>query len=217
MATFAIGDIHGCAKTLTALLNELSPGADDHLIFIGDYIDRGPDSRGVIEQCLALRERTRCTFLRGNHEAFMLDFLDRGEYLLWEMNGGMATLDGYRNGSKYKIPKAHETFVRDTKLYYDEPDFFYVHAGLKANLSIRENLATMGQKVFLWERDHLDATDHAWEKTVVCGHTPQQAVIDRPRLICIDTGCVFHRYPGFGTLVAVKLPEREVISVPYSG
>jgi serine/threonine protein phosphatase 1 len=217
MSTYAIGDIHGCAKTLQVLLDTLDPTAEDHLIFIGDYIDRGPDSKGVIDLLLELRKRVPCTFLRGNHEAFMLDFLDRSEYLLWEMNGGMTTLDSYRNGEKYKIPDTHKDFVRETLLYHEEPEFFYVHAGLKAHLSIRDNLATVGQKVFLWERDHLDATDYAWEKPVVCGHTPQRKVILRDKLICIDTGCVFHRYPGFGTLAAIKLPDREVVEVRYVG
>lgn len=217
MSLIAIGDIHGCARTLDALLDTLAPGVDDHLVFIGDYIDRGPDSRGVIDRLLVLREHQSCTFLRGNHEAMMLQFLDRGDAALWEMNGGLATLESYRKNGHPRITAAHEQFVRETELYYDTPDFFFVHAGLKAAFSIAENIQHFGEEVFLWEREHLSVMEPLWEKPVVCGHTPQRVPIVRPRLLCIDTGCVFHAYSGFGTLTAIHLPERRIVSEPYVG
>jgi serine/threonine protein phosphatase 1 len=97
MRVFAIGDIHGCVRTTEALLEQISPGQDDHLVFIGDYVDRGPDSRGVISRLIRLREECKCTFLRGNHEAMMLDFIDHNDLELWRINGGMATLESYRS------------------------------------------------------------------------------------------------------------------------
>lgn len=217
MSILAIGDIHGCKATLEALLARLHLSDLDQLVFIGDYIDRGSDSKGVIDTLIQLRAERKCTFLRGNHEAMMLSFLDRGESTLWEMNGGLATLESYRADGYASIPAEHEQFIRDTVLHYETEEYFFVHAGLKADLTIAENLAHYGEETFLWERDHLFAREVRWEKPVVCGHTPQRGVINRPNLICIDTGCVFHGYAGFGMLTAIRLPERLLIEQPYVG
>ena len=213
MSLYAIGDIHGCRRTLEALLEEIGPTVDDHLVFIGDYVDRGPDSKGVIDVLLDLRQDCRCTFLRGNHEAMMLDFIDHNDLDLWHINGGDATLESYRVDGQVHIPDEHIAFVRDTVSYHDEPDFFFVHAGLKPSLTIMENLARFSSDIFLWERSHLSSSEYVWERPVVCGHTPQRDPIDKPKLICIDTGCVYIQYPGYGTLTAVRLPEREMIRV----
>jgi serine/threonine protein phosphatase 1 len=217
MGLIAIGDIHGCANSLDALLDKLGPTSDDHLLFVGDYIDRGPDSKDVIDQLLDLREDVDCTFLRGNHESLMLGYLDSGAFNLWRVNGGISTLQSYvRSGeSDIDIPEPHATFVRETELYHETDDFFFVHAGLKADLSIEENLEADDESVFLWERDHLDASSHAWEKPVVCGHTPRPEPVNEEKLLMIDTGCVYHMQPGMGTLTAVRLPEREFVSVEH--
>jgi len=109
MGLIAIGDIHGCAKSLDALLERLELSDDDHLLFVGDYIDRGPDSKGVIDRLLDLREEYECTFLRGNHESLMLGYLNAGAFNLWRVNGGIATLQSYmKNGQPdVEIPEAH--------------------------------------------------------------------------------------------------------------
>ena len=213
MGLIAIGDIHGCALTLDRLLDRLQPNGTDHLVFVGDYIDRGPDSKGVIDRLLDLREHHRCTFLRGNHEAFMLDYLNQIDLDLWYTNGGLATLNSYRRDG-HNIPEAHIDFVRETELFFDTEAFFFVHAGLKPTLGIAHNLERYGEEVFLWERSHLDAPLLAWEKPVVCGHTPRPEPVNQDRLIAIDTGCVYNWHPNLGRLTAVRLPEREFISVP---
>jgi serine/threonine protein phosphatase 1 len=213
MALIAIGDIHGCVRTLEVLLEQLAPTREDQLIFIGDYVDRGPDARGVIERLLRLREELSCVFLRGNHEALMLQYLDRGEVDLWFANGGLTTLNSYR-GNGMCIPETHEQFLRETLLYYDTQAFFFVHGGLKPDLTIAENLKRYAHtELFLWEREHLNALRLVWEKTVVCGHTPVAEPINRERLIAIDTGCVY-THPGLGRLTAVRLPERSFLSIP---
>ena len=218
MGLIAIGDIHGCAHTLDLLLQKITPSQEDHLVFIGDYIDRGPDSRSVIDQLLELEETHTCTFLRGNHEALMLTYLDGKDYRLWQANGGLSTLESYTtDGHQASIPEEHVAFIRSTKLFYETSDYFFVHAGLKPQLSIEENTRRFGEDVLLWERSHLEAGTLAWEKTVICGHTPQPRPIDRERLICIDTGCVYHMRPQLGRLAAVRLPEREFVTVDYVG
>ena len=218
MGLIAIGDIHGCPQTLDALLERLGPTEDDHLVFVGDYVDRGPDSRGVIERLLNLREEHRCTFLRGNHEALMLEGLDRGIKDLWFANGGQSTLRSYmQNGSPQRVPEEHLEFVRSTELYHETPEFLFVHGGVKPHISIDDNLRRFDEDIFLWERSHLQASRFSWEKTVVCGHTPRPEPISRDSLIAIDTGCVYHQHPGLGRLTAVRLPERDFMSVPYVG
>ncbi len=218
MGLIAIGDIHGCAQSLDLLLKRLSPAPDDHLVFIGDYVDRGPDSKGVIDRLIALRETHSCTFLRGNHEALMLAYLNGGEADLWWANGGIATLRSYQaDNAALEIPEAHVDFIRSTQLYYDTPDFFFVHAGLKPSLTIDENLRRYGEEVLLWERSHLQASTTVWEKPVVFGHTPQSIPLNRDRMIGIDTGCVYFTHPTLGRLTAVRLPEREFVSVEYVG
>ena len=217
MGLIAIGDIHGCPQSLDLLLNQIEPTSNDHLLFVGDYIDRGPDSKSVIDRLLNLREDVPCTFLRGNHEAMMIEYLDTGAFSLWRMNGGVSTLQSYLNGeSEIHIPDAHATFIRETKLYHETDDFLFVHAGLKPDLTVGENLQEADEDVLLWERGHLEASGLAWEKPVVCGHTPQPEPIDRDKLILIDTGCVYHMQPGMGRLTAVHLPEREFVDVPYA-
>jgi serine/threonine protein phosphatase 1 len=231
MGLIAIGDVHGCPDSLDALLDRLAPDPDaDHLVFVGDYIDRGPDSKGVIDRLLALQENgPACTFLRGNHEALMLDYLAGGEgqpaadathaLRLWQQNGGGATLRSYASsgGTTVQLPEAHVAFVRETELYHETPDFFFVHAGLDPERTVRENVEADDERTFLWERGHFEAPEPAWEKPVVCGHTPQPEPIDREKLIAIDTGCVYHRRAGLGRLTAVHLPEREFVSVEYQG
>lgn len=220
MGLIAIGDIHGCARTMEALLSRLQPTAEDHLVFVGDYIDRGPDSKGVIDRLLALRETHRCTFLRGNHEALFLNYLDQGEFDIWSYNGGTSTLDSYAvPGEGFVIPEEHIAFIRETELYLDAGEFFIVHAGLRPDRSIEANLADGDEMVFLWERGHLRLEDDElpWEKTVVCGHTPVSEPVNRGKLINIDTGCVYYMRPTLGYLTAVRLPEREFIGVPFMG
>lgn len=220
MGLIAIGDIHGCARTLDALLGRLDLQQDDHLVFVGDYIDRGPDSKGVIDRLLDLRTRHRCTFLRGNHEALFLNYLDEGEFDIWSYNGGTSTLDSYAvPGQGFVIPDEHVDFIRETVMYLDTEDFFFVHAGLRPDRTIEENLRSGEEMVYLWERGHLrlEDDDLPWEKTVVCGHTPVSEVVNRGKLINIDTGCVYYMRPTLGYLTAVRLPQREFIGVPFMG
>jgi serine/threonine protein phosphatase 1 len=222
MGLIAIGDVHGCARSLEALLEALAPTPYDHLVFVGDYTDRGPRSRETLDILLAMEaaaaDRTgpRCTFLRGNHDQMMLDFAERGEAELWHHNGGLTTLASYSTGDgEFYIPEAHVDFLRRTRLYYETEDYCFVHAGLDPHLSVAENLRYRTAETFLWTRDHLVAEQRNWEKPVVCGHTPQPRPLLEPDLLAIDTGCVFPHHPGLGWLSAVHLPSRDWVRVPY--
>lgn len=208
----AIGDIHGCKETLAALLEKMAPKPDEILVFIGDYIDRGPDSKGVIDLLLEIKQKQRCIFLRGNHEQMMLDARKNGDYSLWLANGGRETLESYIRAGEDDMTPEHLQFIEETEFHFQTEDFLFVHGGLKPRLPIEENLTFFDPEVFLWERTHL-RIENVWEKTVICGHTPQPHILMKPNLICIDTGCVFTFMPQFGTLSAIRLPSREVIEL----
>ena len=208
----AVGDIHGCAATLKAFIEELKPFYDRTFIFVGDYIDRGPDSEGVVNFLLEFREKVNCVFLRGNHEQMMLDALAGGDRQLWLMNGGRTTIHSYQNdGQQFELPDEHREFYEQTQLYCDTEDYFFVHAGISPAKTIKESLEHKREmQDFLWIRSHLNAFELPWEKTIVFGHTPRPHPIRKSKMIGIDTGCVYNR-PGYGKLTGVLLPEEEFV------
>lgn len=208
----AIGDIHGCLKSMRAMLEKLEPYYDRKFVFVGDYIDRGPASKQVVDYLLDFRQKVDCIFLRGNHEQMLLDAFKRNKQNLWMMNGGRETLQSYKlDGDIVTLPEEHSEFYEGTRFYYDTDKYFFVHAGISPSKSIAENLEDEEEMHdFLWERSHLNAFETPWEKTVVFGHTPRSNPVKKNNMIGIDTGCVYNRI-GYGKLTAVKLPEEEFI------
>jgi serine/threonine protein phosphatase 1 len=215
---YAIGDIHGQISMLNALLDMLheegfEPGRDT-LLFLGDYIDRGEDSRATVERMLEIqREYPDTIFLRGNHEQMLLDARD-GELptvndagtmaifsdatLLWLQNGGMNALDSYgglTNPLEWweMIPDAHWDFFRSTCMEHITPQYHFVHAGLLPP-GARWEGEPHGLDPRLWVREPFLHSRHDFEgRVVVFGHTPQQTgrpLIQRNK-IGLDTGAVF--------------------------
>ncbi len=209
----AIGDIHGCAQSLKALIVKLKAQqklAGRKIIFVGDYIDRGPDSSAVIDFLIQFSQHHDCVFLRGNHEQMMIDAFEEGDFHLWLMNGGRSTLESYGEDSG-DVPERHQTFVKNTDLYFETDKYFFVHAGVHPEWSLEEmKKHSMAESYYLWTRDHLEVDETPWEKKVVFGHTPVKEVILAKDRIGIDTGCVYQR-SGMGKLTAVLLPEEEII------
>lgn len=208
----AIGDVHGCSRSLEALLDKLTKYDDRKYVFIGDYIDRGPDSKGVVDLLLDFRQQQDCVFLRGNHEQMLLDAIEYGDLNMWLMNGGRSTLESYQaSNNQIDLSKEHLEFYRKTRLYYDTPEYFFVHAGISPAKTIRQCLEDEEEiKEFLWERSHLNAFETPWEKTIVFGHTPRPYPITKKKMVGIDTGCVYDSL-GYGKLTAVLLPEVEFV------
>lgn len=210
----AIGDVHGCADSLKRLMEQLDPQINERsvLVFLGDYVDRGPDSRGVIEYLLQLREEKDCIFIRGNHDQMMLDAIDKGNRALWMQNGGGTTLESYGLGpDSSEIPQEHRDFLRNTRLYWDTPLYLFVHGGIDPSKSVDEAIADDRDKFsFMWERSHINSLSNEWEKTVVFGHTPMTEPLIRDRMIGLDTGCVY-RDQGYGILSAMILPQMDLI------
>lgn len=209
----AIGDIHGCKKTLEALLEKLAIYKDRVFVFVGDYIDRGPDSKGVVDVLIAFAAQHSCVFLQGNHEWMLLRAVLDGDFRMWQANGGQQTMKSYglrMFGSN--LPSQHYHFYKNTKLFYESEEYFFVHAGIPPWATIQESIADSEiQDEMMWTREHVTADETVWEKKVIFGHTPKPEPIVRKRMIGIDTGCVYRNLPDLGKLTAVLLPEESFI------
>lgn len=214
----AVGDIHGCIRTLRALLEAIDPHPEDQLVFLGDMIDRGPSSREVIELLLELESRHRCFFIAGNHELMLLEAITTGNPDAWFKGGGMETFESYGGVPPMEFPARHLDLFRRCRPYVESEHFFFAHGGLDPELTLRENLLFHEAETFAWRREHLwtpwlENGDYPWEKTLICGHTPVPEPLVMEKLIAVDTGCVFTWKPGLGRLSAVILPERRTLTV----
>lgn len=208
---FAIGDIHGCARELQALLAKINPKSEDLVIFLGDYVDRGPDSRTVIDIILDLAKDTNVVTLKGNHEALFLDFLEQPESVgagLFILNGGTSTLACYLEPSgSISIPEDHLNFLRKLRLSFQTQHYFFVHAGVP-DLPLSLIKDEEHELAMLWSRYPFLSSRFRWEKTIVHGHTPVREAEILPNRVNVDTGCVYD-----GRLTAIELPSMRLIQV----
>jgi serine/threonine protein phosphatase 1 len=181
--TLAIGDIHGCSAAFDALLEAVAPSADDILVTLGDYVDRGPDSKGVLERLLAIEARTRLVPLIGNHDQMMLEARD-GRGLDWQDGHGAATIASY-GGNLEQIPQAHWGFLERCQDWYETQTHIFVHASVDPNIDVEQ------QPTYLlrWRGLRTDALPHRSGKAVVCGHASQKdgRPLDLGHAVCIDT------------------------------
>lgn len=203
---FAIGDIHGCYDPLVRLLGRIPiDWSRDRLVFMGDYIDRGPKSFEVVQHLIELQERQPGTvFLKGNHEQMLADYLSGRDRMTYLYNGGQETLDSYlRNASapgRYPIPEAHLRFFDSLRLMFETENYIFVHAGLRKGLPPEKQRP----EDLLWIREHFIDSRHAFGKRVVFGHTPFDEPRVEPNKIGIDTGAVYGN-----KLTCVQLPEEK--------
>jgi len=204
---YAIGDIHGRADLLEALLRQIDadctlyPSSRPIVVFLGDYIDRGPASRQVLDLLLGCQRTKEAVFLRGNHDNFVRRFLSSPAVLdEWRLYGGLETLVSY--GLKPSInpgvpeqrqlakelekstPERHLEFLDSLNLSFNCGDFLFVHAGIRPGVSIRKQK----EEDLLWIREEFLSCEQRFEKFVVHGHTPVRAPDIRSNRINIDTG-----------------------------
>ena len=188
----AIGDIHGCRDHLQGLLDRVAPTDSDRLVFLGDYVDRGTDSPGIIDDLLELRRQLpRIIFLKGNHEQMLLDYLAGDCDFTYLVNGGLSTLQQYARRGTPRLTQAHRDFLAGLQLFWRQGDFFFVHAGLKPGVALVDQC----EQDLLWIRhEYLSHPDPCeWGVVVVHGHTPQQQITLTPCRIGLDTGAVYGR------------------------
>ena len=204
--TFIIGDLHGCRDMLEEMLNIIpwDPQKDD-LIFIGDYIDRGEDSKGVIDILIKLMESSsNVQCLMGNHESLFLDYFYGRNENSFLINGGVATLNSYRVNKKIYIPPEHISFIGALKTLIELDDYYIVHAGLMPGIEIEKQ--TIKDK--LWIREDFIFSDYNFGKKVIFGHTPFPAPYIDATKIGLDTGAVFGN-----KLTCIELPGEKIYQV----
>jgi serine/threonine protein phosphatase 1 len=201
MKSYVIGDIHGCERELRFLIDGLPLDGGDRLVFLGDYIDRGPDSNGVVDFLIGLQKQLSAIefiFLKGNHEDMLLSFLGIGgaHADMFLINGGRATLASYGlednkpspQQALSAIPTEHLEFYRRLQITYRMDPFFCVHAGIDPEKTLDEQT----EEEFLWIRNKFIFASHQLPFTVLFGHTPQHTVYyDLPYKVGLDTGLVY--------------------------
>ena len=201
MRTFAIGDIHGCLGALQTLLGEIAPRPTDVVVMLGDYVDRGPDSAGVLRRLQALQKHCHLVAIKGNHEELMLNARTIPEqYKVWLHNGGMHTLLSYggKGTTLADVPTEDWDFLeRECRDYYETPTHLFVHANADPELPLDKQ----SKHMLRWRRFH-DARAHRSGKVLVCGHSPHLFPESLGYAICLDT-CAY-RKDGWLTCLEVK-------------
>lgn len=203
--TIAIGDIHGQLEKLEGLIAQIKPSDEDRLVFLGDYIDRGAESFGVVERILQLKKTfPRTIALRGNHEGFVISLFkgNQNQYQrdIWlKMNGGDLTLASYRSKGFYL--KQHQDFYMNLPLYWETSDYFFCHAGVRPGIPLTQQKGsdlTEIREPFLSSRENFG-------KIIVHGHEPVDNPTIRFNRINIDTGAGL-----YGPLTAIELPSKKI-------
>jgi serine/threonine protein phosphatase 1 len=213
---FVIGDIHGCAETFKSLLHDdLEIAKEDEIYLLGDYIDRGIDSKGVVDEILRLRHAGYDIYaIMGNHEYMLLDSIDsiRGEWN-WMMNGAKSTLKSFGTESAAELDSKYLDFFRELDYYYLLDDFAIVHGGF--NFELDNPLDDKYSMV--WIRNEITDTEKLGGRRVIVGHTPRPLEHIRKTLaedkIMLDGGCVYYGlHPGLGHLCALELGSMELFT-----
>lgn len=218
--TIAIGDIHGCSAALATILRLVAPRPGDVVVTLGDYVDRGPDSRGVIDRLIDLEARGGLVPLLGNHEQMMLDAWERRDVPVrqnptmrgWLESGGLATLDSYGPSALLgDVPAEHLDFMRRCLPYHETDSHLFVHANYQEDVPLIHQTALM----LRWESLHdFLPGPHRSGKVAIVGHTSQKSgeVLDRGHLMCIDTYC-----HGGGWLTAIDVGTGRVWQADRAG
>lgn len=225
---WVIPDIHGCVRSLKALIEEqIVPSIDDQLIFLGDYVDRGPDSKGVIDYIIGLQDKGHDIIaLKGNHEEFFVKSWDDDQALTkilffkagnaskkeWMKHGGRETLQSFGTNDLAEIPEHYIEWMRNLKLYHETGDFVLVHAGM--NFRIDDPFSD--EWAMLWFKDYKIIPEKIGYRRLIHGHTPVNLEFINNSLqnpsqpfIDLDNGCYMINVPGFGNLVALELGSLE--------
>lgn len=224
MKTYVIGDVHGCIDALLNLLdqiNEDSQGGwdEDKMVFLGDYVDRGPDSKRVLDVAMALQESLpdRVTCLRGNHEDMMLD-THAGRSYDWLSNGGFNTLKSFGVDRIEDVPPQYIDWLKSLKLFHQDEFRFYVHAGIDPWDPLEMQIAQpeVYKGTWLWVRHEFLNKQRLYDKLIVHGHTvtPYDAAAGHarcttapnvlPNRVNVDTAAVFG-----GNLTAAVFNDKQ--------
>lgn len=201
MITVAIGDVHGCLDQLKMLMDIIERKYSQDVkkyVFVGDYIDRGPDSKGVVDYIIHLSKVREVVTLLGNHEDMMMQNMAG-----WYQNGGYATNVSY--GDTWPMETSHKDFYDNLKLYHDDGKRFFCHAGVAC-----EPLEANDKMTLIWIRNPFLQSKKKWSRLIVHGHTPSFKADIYPNRINLDQACVFG-----GRLLAAIFDEKKVEPIDY--
>ncbi|MFT5619051.1 MAG: serine/threonine protein phosphatase 1 [Arenicella sp.] len=210
---FVISDIHGCPKTLSNLIQQLKLSKTDYLFFLGDFIDKGIDSEGVLDFVIQLIEDSYQVFpLRGNHENDLLESCSYERILLKTVRTNRLENLFERNLRELK-PK-YSDFLNSLPYYYELDDYYLVHAGF----DFKSETPFQKSEEMLWIRDFEYSENKAKGKTIIHGHTPtslseiKSAIKDNQKVICLDNGAVFYDFEtdGLGKLLCLDLDTSQI-------
>lgn len=209
------GDIHGCYNSLKSLITKLTISSDDKLIFLGDYINKGPSAKLVIDLLLDLASTNQCEFLRGNHEQMLISAYHHPEHLpLFIKVGGRPTMHSFGIDSIEQLDKKYIDFFINTKFIMELGKYYLVHAGM--NFDIDEPLSDIPS--MLWTRNKSIDRKKIGNKKLIVGHTPKTIADIEKSLsgdtIFLDGGCVFNEVDrGICNLVALSFEDKEITYV----
>lgn len=227
---WVIPDLHGCSKTVRALFGDLiRPNRNDELYFLGDYVDRGPDSKGVIDFIRTLeKDQYNVTALKGNHEDFMVELheaesksgnnwwsrLGNKKSKVWAEIGGKATLESFNTDSIRHVPGDYIEWMKGLKYFVQLENFILVHAGL----NFMNEDPFQDQRAMLWLRDYEIIPSRIGNRRIIHGHVPvnmelilQSVKTKIFKFIDLDNGPYIKGKEGFGNLVALELNSMEMV------
>ena len=220
MQQYAIADIHGCLKTFKSLLDTIQFSTEDELFILGDFVDRGPNSKGVIDHIWKLqKEGYQIHCLRGNHDQMMLNAKSNQDlYEKWLVSGGRETFDNFKVDHIHKIPEEYFSWIESLPLYLETGKYIFVHAGLKFE---KEN-PFEEEHAMMWQRGWYEDINYEWlgERVIVHGHTPITKAevenmlnnLNEKRYLDIDAGCVHKgKKEGLGDLACLVMNEDRLI------
>ncbi len=228
---WVIPDIHGCSKTLKSLLDyHIKPTKHDWLYFLGDYIDRGPDSKGVIDIIRKLQEdEYNVRLLKGNHEDYLIKAykaeFERKSFLgiksknhmkeEWKKFGGKETLESFGVKNLQDFPKEYIDWLAKLELFIELEDFVLVHAGLNFD----NDDPFEDEQSILWLRDFKPQPEKINNRTLIHGHVPINLELiyhlkkgNSYKYIDLDNGIYMNDRIGFGNLVAMELDSKEIVA-----
>jgi serine/threonine protein phosphatase 1 len=215
MRTFIISDIHGCNEAFRQALKKVNLKKTDKLVLLGDLIDRGFDSKGVLDTVLLLIEHNfNIVCLMGNHEQMLLSSInDNLIKINWLKNGGKETLSSFLTSSIEKIPLKYIDFIESFKNYHIQDEYIFVHAGINMTIEYPfEDIENM-----LWLRDQEKLYNEKWLKNriLIHGHNPTSKeiiindVLSKKNVICIDNGGFINK-TDFGNICVLELEKRNL-------
>jgi serine/threonine protein phosphatase 1 len=214
---FAIGDIHGCFNSLKKLMEEkMQITQSDKVVLLGDYIDRGSQSRQVIDYIIELKDKGfDIIALRGNHEEMLLEAYNEELVSRWILNGGSETLKSFGIKSIKELEPNYLDFFRSLPLFFEFNHCLFVHAGF--NDEIQDPFEDTYHMIWRCREKYIHPL--LKDKTIVHGHCVIPAPVcderirNKDRVIDLDTGCVFSNYSNYGRLTALEINTGDIFSV----